>query len=498
MLLSNEPSITREVLLALPLLTGAIRYTTNGLTVSARGEETGALPGLGTVFFAFLSVAAVFLEGERWLSGSSFAWTLTGLVVLLSLLMVAPVGDPKLTNFRGASPAVLVLLAAGMAARHDGHRVRCARDRVVIRCLSDGCWRVGTFPAPLARTRGGDRAPAVSPLLRAQLGGRAGFEEDVRWCRLDAVDCGRRAGEHVGRRALPRPPTMLCSSMVNKCRARPAARGGGGLGECWSMGLSVGNSMTAQAMPSALSVPAASSTSAVMRPLVSSAASHPCSARTRPGPIVTRVQAVAHDGRVVASEPDVDRDPDDPPPRAPAVRVSIASAGLRMTRSGTQPQHPDIFEGQVRDPFDPSGEAAQSGDDDDVQAADRRGRSGSVPPPACSRTSLSGGKHGPPAGRETGRDRDQVLFRDADFDMMPGRLARESVQAHGAARVGGGGHHRTAFAEELEDGLAECRAASDGWLARSIAHRSFSGLGLPAVASAKAGIAWCQRLSPSM
>ena len=105
MLLSNEPSITREVLLALPLLTGAIRYTTNGLTVSARGEETGALPGLGTVFFAFLSVAAVFLEGERWLSGSSFAWTLIGLVVLFSFLMVAPIAYPKLTDIPGASPS---------------------------------------------------------------------------------------------------------------------------------------------------------------------------------------------------------------------------------------------------------------------------------------------------------------------------------------------------------------------------------------------------------
>jgi len=111
MLLSNEFSITREVLLALPLLTGAIRYATNGLTVSARGEEIGVLPGLGTVFFAFLSVAAVFLEGDRWLSGSSFAWTLTGLVVLFSLLMVAPIAYPKLTDIPGASPVVIVLLA---------------------------------------------------------------------------------------------------------------------------------------------------------------------------------------------------------------------------------------------------------------------------------------------------------------------------------------------------------------------------------------------------
>src|SRR4051812_21282825 len=45
---------TREVLLALPLLTGALRYARNGLTISAPAGRTGDLPGLGTVFFSFL------------------------------------------------------------------------------------------------------------------------------------------------------------------------------------------------------------------------------------------------------------------------------------------------------------------------------------------------------------------------------------------------------------------------------------------------------------
>ena len=216
--------------------------------------------------------------------------------------------------------------------------------------------------------------------------------------------------------------------------------------------------MTAQAMPSALSVSAASSTSAVMRPLVSSAASHPCSARIRPGPDRHRVRAVAHDGRVVAPEPDVDgalmirR-------RAHQLAGFDRIGRIEDDQVRDAAQHPEIFESQVRDPFDPSGEPAQAGDDDDVQA--RIGEEGPdlFHRPHARERRVGGGEDRPSARRETGRDRDQVLLRDADFDMMPGRLARERVQAHGAARIGGGGHHRTAFAEELEDRLAECRAA---------------------------------------
>jgi phosphatidylserine synthase len=110
-LLSGEPSVARETLLMLPLLTGAVRYANNGLIVSTRSEEVRTLPGLGTVFFAFLTVAAVFLDAPRLMAGPLFAWTMTAVVVLFSLLMVAPITYPKLRAFRGASPVVIVLLA---------------------------------------------------------------------------------------------------------------------------------------------------------------------------------------------------------------------------------------------------------------------------------------------------------------------------------------------------------------------------------------------------
>jgi phosphatidylserine synthase len=97
--------------LSLPLLTGAIRYARNGLTVGMDLEHVPPLPGLGTVYFAFLSVTGVFLDVPRVIDAQRFAWMMTTVVVLFSLLMVSPITYPKLVAFRGASPLVIVLLA---------------------------------------------------------------------------------------------------------------------------------------------------------------------------------------------------------------------------------------------------------------------------------------------------------------------------------------------------------------------------------------------------
>jgi len=64
------------------------------------------------VFFAFVSVLAVFLEAPARLSPDQLEVMLLTMTTILSLLMVAPLEYPKLANFRGASPAVLVLLTA--------------------------------------------------------------------------------------------------------------------------------------------------------------------------------------------------------------------------------------------------------------------------------------------------------------------------------------------------------------------------------------------------
>jgi CDP-diacylglycerol--serine O-phosphatidyltransferase len=111
-LVGAEGSVAHEALIGLPLLMGAVRYARNSLLIATRAQEVRELPGLATVFFAFLPVTAVFLDapalvGEPWLSA-----ILTFFVVVFSLLMVVSVRYPKLTNFRGASTSVLALLVA--------------------------------------------------------------------------------------------------------------------------------------------------------------------------------------------------------------------------------------------------------------------------------------------------------------------------------------------------------------------------------------------------
>jgi CDP-diacylglycerol--serine O-phosphatidyltransferase len=111
-LLGPERSSLADAVLVLPLVTGAIRYARNSLLVTSHRDEVRQLPGLGTVFFAFVSVVAVFLEAPARLSADQLEVALLTMTAVFSLLMVAPVEYPKLSNFRGASPAVLALLTA--------------------------------------------------------------------------------------------------------------------------------------------------------------------------------------------------------------------------------------------------------------------------------------------------------------------------------------------------------------------------------------------------
>jgi CDP-diacylglycerol--serine O-phosphatidyltransferase len=111
-LLGPDRAPVADAVLVLPLVTGAIRYARNSLLVTSQLDEVRQLPGLGTVFFAFVSVVAVFLDAPTRLPPGQLSAALLTLTVLFSVLMVAPIEYPKLSNFRGASPAVLVLLAA--------------------------------------------------------------------------------------------------------------------------------------------------------------------------------------------------------------------------------------------------------------------------------------------------------------------------------------------------------------------------------------------------
>jgi CDP-diacylglycerol--serine O-phosphatidyltransferase len=110
-LLSGDRSTWGEIVLLLPLVTAAIRYARNGLIISRATAEVRALPGLATVFFAFLPVTAVFLQADTWIPTRVFDWALLGMVALFSALMVVPIDYPKLSSVRGAPAACIVLLA---------------------------------------------------------------------------------------------------------------------------------------------------------------------------------------------------------------------------------------------------------------------------------------------------------------------------------------------------------------------------------------------------
>ena len=109
-LLGGDRPVFADVVLTLPLVTGAIRYARSSLIVTSHTEEVRDLPGLATVFFAFVSVVAVFLDASSRLSPEQFSLCLLTMTALFSALMVAPIQYPKLSSFRGVPTAVLLLL----------------------------------------------------------------------------------------------------------------------------------------------------------------------------------------------------------------------------------------------------------------------------------------------------------------------------------------------------------------------------------------------------
>ena len=109
-LVAADGSVIHEALIGMPLVTGALRYARNSLFIVAQTQEVRELPGLATVFFAFTPVAAVFLDARALVGSPPPSTILTFLVVIFSLLMIAPVRYPKLTKVRGMSAVVLVPL----------------------------------------------------------------------------------------------------------------------------------------------------------------------------------------------------------------------------------------------------------------------------------------------------------------------------------------------------------------------------------------------------
>ena len=106
-LLISPRTTLQEVLLDLPLMTGAIRYARNGQLLT----DVRAVRGLDAGFFAFVSVTTVFLRLPELLSSAQLTAFLIPVIALLSVLMIVPLRYPRLTVVPSLSLATLVLLA---------------------------------------------------------------------------------------------------------------------------------------------------------------------------------------------------------------------------------------------------------------------------------------------------------------------------------------------------------------------------------------------------
>jgi len=195
--LAGADGWTLQFVLSLPLLTGAIRYSLNGAVVAARDVEVRDLPGVGTIFFAFLPVLLVFLGAPSRFSPEAVTVIVGAGTAVLSLLMLAPVRYPKLSLVPGASPAVLVLLTL---MPFLGTRA------IAMAAVLIGTAYIVAGPFLLRPHAGGNaqdpRRDSVGgePVFHAQFGRAAGLEEAV--AGRDAMDdAGDGFGEHLRDRA---------------------------------------------------------------------------------------------------------------------------------------------------------------------------------------------------------------------------------------------------------------------------------------------------------
>jgi phosphatidylserine synthase len=100
--------LLRLIVLGLPLLTGAIRYSRNaGLLKTQAFNEVG-IPGLGTVFYAFFIVTLAFLDLRGIIGAVLHNRILLLTVVAVSCLMILPVRYPRLMKFKWISAPILL------------------------------------------------------------------------------------------------------------------------------------------------------------------------------------------------------------------------------------------------------------------------------------------------------------------------------------------------------------------------------------------------------
>jgi phosphatidylserine synthase len=108
LILAESHGLLSLIVLGLPLLTGAIRYSRNaGLLKTQAFDEVG-IPGLGTVFYAFFIVTLAFLDLKPAIGPALLNRILLFTVVAVSCLMILPVRYPRLMKFKWISAPILL------------------------------------------------------------------------------------------------------------------------------------------------------------------------------------------------------------------------------------------------------------------------------------------------------------------------------------------------------------------------------------------------------
>ncbi len=96
------------MVLGLPLLAGAIRYSRNASLLKIQAFDEVGIPGLGTVFYAFFIVTLAFLDLGPTIGAVLLNRILLLTVVAVSCLMILPVRYPRLMKFKWISAPILL------------------------------------------------------------------------------------------------------------------------------------------------------------------------------------------------------------------------------------------------------------------------------------------------------------------------------------------------------------------------------------------------------
>ncbi|MBZ5689826.1 MAG: CDP-alcohol phosphatidyltransferase family protein [Acidobacteriia bacterium] len=98
------------LLLTVPLLTGAVRYSRNAVLLRTESFARLGFPGLLTVCYALLVSGAVLVDLETMLGTGRFRLLLYTTVPVLSLMTVSRIRYPKLTVSKSVAVLVVVFL----------------------------------------------------------------------------------------------------------------------------------------------------------------------------------------------------------------------------------------------------------------------------------------------------------------------------------------------------------------------------------------------------